>query len=203
MAGAGRRPVTLREPDFALDPDALAAAVTDRTRVVLLNSPHNPLGRVLSRDELEAVAVVCRDRDLPAVTDEVYEHLVYEGDHIPLATLPGMAERTLTISSIGKTFSFTGWKIGWATGPRGLVAAAAAVKQFLSFAGGTPLQHAAAVALGLDAHPAALAAGLRRKRDRLCEGLEAAGLVVHRDRKSTRLNSSHANISYAVFCLKK
>src|SRR3712207_7221373 len=100
MAGAGRRPVTLREPDFALDPDALTAAVTDRTRLVLLNSPHNPLGRVLTRGELEAVAAVCRERDLVAITDEVYEHLVYDDEHVPLATLPGMAERTLTVSSL-------------------------------------------------------------------------------------------------------
>ncbi len=180
MAGARRRPVTLREPDFALDPDALAAALTPRTRLVLLNSPHNPLGRVLTRAELEAVAAVCRERDLVAVTDEVYEHLVYEGEHVPLATLPGMAERTLTISSLGKTFSLTGWKVGWASGPRELVAAVAAVKQYLSFSGGTPLQHAAAVALGMDAHPGALAAELRGKRDRLCAGLERAGLRVHR-----------------------
>ncbi len=180
MAGARRRPVTLREPDFALEPDALAAALTPRTRLVLLNSPHNPLGRVLTRAELEAVAAVCRERDLVAVTDEVYEHLVYEGEHVPLATLPGMAERTLTISSLGKTFSLTGWKVGWASGPRELVAAVAAVKQYLSFSGGTPLQHAAAIALGMDAHPGALAAELRGKRDRLCAGLERAGLRVHR-----------------------
>jgi N-succinyldiaminopimelate aminotransferase len=180
MAGARRRTVTLREPDFALDPDALAAAVTDRTRVVLLNSPHNPLGRVLTREELEHVAALCRDRDLIAVTDEVYEHLVFEGEHIPLATLPGMAERTLTISSIGKTFSVTGWKTGWVTGPRELVGAVATAKQFLTFAGGTPLQHAAAAALALEDHPARLAGDLRAKRDRLCDALEAAGLIVHR-----------------------
>ena len=179
LAGARRRPVTLREPDFALDPEALTAAVTDRTRLVLLNSPHNPLGRVLSRAELEAVAAVCRERDLVAVTDEVYEHLVYDGEHVPLATLPGMAERTLTISSLGKTFSLTGWKVGWATGPPELVRAVAAAKQFLSFAGGTPLQHAAATALAMHEHPRALANDLRRKRDRLCAGLEAAGFGVH------------------------
>jgi len=180
LAGARRRPVTLREPDFALDPDALAAAVTDRTRLVLLNSPHNPLGRVLTPAELEAVASLCRDRDLVAVTDEVYEHLVYDGRHVPLATLPGMAERTLTISSLGKTYSLTGWKVGWATGPRALVSAAASAKQFLSFAGGTPLQHAAATALAMDDHARANAAQLRSRRDRLCAGLEAAGMAVHR-----------------------
>jgi N-succinyldiaminopimelate aminotransferase len=180
MAGARRRPVTLREPDFALDPGALAAAITPRTRLVLLNSPHNPLGRVLDRAELEMVADACRRHDLLAVTDEVYEHLVYDGEHVPLASLDGMAERTLTVSSLGKTFSLTGWKVGWATGPAELVAAAASAKQFLSFSGGTPLQHAAAVALGLHHHPRALAADLRAKRDRLCRGLEAAGMAVHR-----------------------
>ena len=118
MAGARRRVVTLRPPDWAFDPDELAAAVSARTRLVLLNSPHNPTGKVFSRDELETVAALCREHDLVALSDEVYEHLVYEGVHVPLATLEGMAERTLTISSLGKTFSVTGWKTGWATGPR-------------------------------------------------------------------------------------
>src|SRR3954470_16261985 len=117
MADATLRPVTLRPPDFRLDPAELAAAVTPRTRLILLNTPHNPTGAVLDRDELEAIAAVCREHDLLAVTDEVYEHLVYDGEHVPLATLPGMAERTLTISSGGKSFSFTGWKVGWACGP--------------------------------------------------------------------------------------
>ncbi|MDP9384195.1 MAG: pyridoxal phosphate-dependent aminotransferase [Actinomycetota bacterium] len=181
MAGAERRVVTLRPPDFALDPAVLRAAAGPRTRVVLLNSPHNPTGRVLSRAELEAVAAVCREHDLLAVTDEVYEHLVFDGEHVPLATLPGMAERTLTVSSLGKTFSLTGWKVGWASGPPELVAAAAAAKQFLSFSGGTPLQHAAAHALEHGGrHVAALVESLRSRRDRLCAGLEAAGLGVHR-----------------------
>jgi N-succinyldiaminopimelate aminotransferase len=177
MAGARRRVVTLRPPDFAFDPDALTSAVGPRTRMVLLNTPHNPSGKVFSRAELELVAAVCREHELIAVADEVYEHLVYEGAHVPLATLPGMAERTITISSIGKTFSVTGWKIGWATGPPELVAAVRAAKQFLSFAGGTPLQHASAAALGLgDAFYARLRADFVARRDRLCAGLEAAGL---------------------------
>src|SRR3954454_16394691 len=142
MADATLRPVTLRPPDFRLDPAELAAAVTPRTRLILLNTPHNPTGAVLDRDELEAIAAVCREHDLLAVTDEVYVHLVYDGEHVPLATLPGMAERTLTISSGGKSFSFTGWKVGWAVGPRGLVAATRTAKQYLTFAGGTPFQHA-------------------------------------------------------------
>jgi N-succinyldiaminopimelate aminotransferase len=172
--------VPLHPPDWTLDPDELAAAVTDRTRLVLLNSPHNPTGRVLSRAELEGVAAVCIERDLIAVTDEVYEHLVFDGlEHVPLATLPGMAERTVTISSLGKTFSVTGWKTGWACGPAELVAAVRAAKQFLTFAGGTPFQYAGAAALRMgDDWYAAFAAELGAKRDRLCAGLAAAGLTV-------------------------
>jgi N-succinyldiaminopimelate aminotransferase len=177
LAGAQRRVVTLRPPDWAFEPAALAAAVTPRTRLLLLNSPHNPTGKVFSRAELELVAAVCREHDLVAVTDEVYEHLVFDGEHVPLATLPGMAERTVTISSLGKTFSVTGWKVGWACGPPQLVAAVRAAKQYLLFAGGTPFQHAGAAALALgDGFYAELAAGLRGKRDRLCAGLHAAGL---------------------------
>ncbi len=176
MAGARRNVVTLRPPDWSFDPAELVAA-GPRARMVLLNTPHNPTGKVFSRDELEQVAAVCREHDLIAVADEVYEHLVYEGEHVPLATLDGMAERTLTISSLGKTFSVTGWKIGWATGPAGLVGAVRAAKQFLTFAGGTPLQHAGAAALGLgDDFYAALTASFAAKRDRLCAGLLAAGL---------------------------
>jgi N-succinyldiaminopimelate aminotransferase len=180
FAGAVRRPVTLRPPGFSVEPDALHAAIGPRARLLLLNSPHNPTGRVLSRAELELVAGACVEHDLVCVTDEVYEHLVYDGEHIPIATLPGMSSRTLTISSVGKSFSFTGWKIGWCSGPASLVSAARMVKQYLTFAGGTPLQHAAAAALRLpSAEIAALADDLRTKRDQLCEGLEAAGLRPH------------------------
>jgi N-succinyldiaminopimelate aminotransferase len=181
LAGARLRRVPLHPPDWRFDVAELEAAVSERTRLVLLNSPHNPTGRVLDRAELEAVAAVCRDHDLIAVTDEVYEHLVFEGEHVPLATLPGMAERTLTISSIGKTFSVTGWKIGWACGPAELVAAVRGAKQFMTFAGGTPLQHASAVALGMaEEQGARLSAELAAKRDRLCAGLERAGFEVLR-----------------------
>jgi N-succinyldiaminopimelate aminotransferase len=177
FAGARKSPVTLRPPDFAVDPDALRAAIGPPARVLLLNSPHNPTGRVLQRSELERVAAACVEHDLICVTDEVYEHLVYDGEHIPIATLPGMAERTLTISSVGKSFSFTGWKIGWCSGPARLVAAVRTVKQFLTFAGGTPLQHAAAAALRLPGSELdMLRDDLRDKRDRLCTGLAAAGL---------------------------
>jgi N-succinyldiaminopimelate aminotransferase len=180
FAGAHRRPVTLRPPDFALDLDelrAVAQSARGRARVLLLNSPHNPTGRVLNRDELDAIAEVCCEYDLICISDEVYEHLVFDGEHVPPATLPGMAERTLTISSVGKSFSFTGWKIGWCSGPAELVAATRTAKQFLTFAGGTPLQHAAAAALALGSAPLhALRDELRAKRDQLCAGLRAAGL---------------------------
>ncbi len=176
FAGASRRPVTLRPPDFALDLDELRAAVTTSTRVLLLNTPHNPTGRVLAIDELMALAELCLEHDLICISDEVYEHLVYDGKHIPIATLPGMAERTVTISSIGKSYSVTGWKTGWASGPADLVGAVRGVKQFLTFAGGTPFQHAAAVALNecedfLDE----LRDQLHANRDLLAGGLEAAG----------------------------
>src|SRR5215208_4783471 len=184
MAGAVRRPVTLRPPDWAIGSDALEAAIAGgagggRARILLLNSPHNPTGKVLTRAELELIARACVDHDLLAITDEVYEHIVYDGEHVPLATLPGMAERTLTISSLGKTFSVTGWKTGWEVGPPALVAATRTAKQYLTFAGGTPFQHAGAVALGLgDEVYERLARELRVKRDHLCAGLEAAGLEV-------------------------
>ncbi|MBO0768830.1 MAG: aminotransferase class I/II-fold pyridoxal phosphate-dependent enzyme, partial [Solirubrobacterales bacterium] len=174
FAGARRRVVTLAPPDFRLDPAELADAVSDRTRMILLNSPHNPTGRVLTRDELEAVARLAREHDLIVVTDEVYEHLIFEGRHIPLCTLA--PEHTLTISSLSKSYAFTGWKTGWASGPAHLVGAARTVKQFLSFAGGTPFQHAAAVALGLDTEP--LRKELQQSRDLLAGGLEAAGFDV-------------------------
>jgi N-succinyldiaminopimelate aminotransferase len=177
FAGARRRPVTLRPPDFRLDGQALRAAVGPRARMLLLNSPHNPTGRVLSRAELDLIAELCHERDLICLSDEVYEHLVYEGQHVPPATLPGMAERTLTVSSLGKSFSFTGWKIGWCSGPAELVAAVRRVKQYLTFAGGTPLQHAAAAALRLPpARLLALRDELRVKRNLLCRGLAEAGL---------------------------
>ncbi len=180
MAGGVRVPVTLRAPDFRLDVDRLRAAVTARTRLILLNSPHNPTGTVLTRAELAAVAELAVERDLVVVTDEVYEHMTYDVPHLPLATFPGMAERTLTISSAGKTFSFTGWKVGWASGPRHLVQALMGAKQFLTYVSGAPLQPAVAVGLRLpDAFFDAVRSELRAKRDRVCTGLRAAGFEVH------------------------
>jgi N-succinyldiaminopimelate aminotransferase len=187
LGGASRRVVPLRPPDerhptWWFDAGELAAAVTPRTRVVLLNTPHNPTGKVFDADELGVVADVCRRNDLVAVTDEVYEHLTFDGcRHVPLATLPGMAERTLTISSAGKSFSFTGWKVGWVSGPPDLVAAVRTVKQFLTYVSGGPLQHAVAHALEMgDAVTEALRDDLAAKRDRLCAGLAAAGFGVFR-----------------------
>ena len=178
MCGAVRRPVTLRAPHFRLDPDELRAAVTPRTRLILLNTPHNPTGTVLTRAELQAVADVALEHDLVVVTDEVYEHLVFDHhEHVPLATLPGMRDRTLTLSSAGKSWSFTGWKVGWATGPAALVQAVLAAKQWLTFTSGSPLQPAVAHALDHEPDwPAALARGLQERRDLLCAGLAVAGL---------------------------
>lgn len=181
MAGGVRRPVTLRAPDFRLDVDALRAAVTARTKLVLLNTPHNPTGSVLTREELLAVADVATEHDLLVVTDEVYEHLTFDGaEHVPLATLPGMWERTLTLSSAGKSYSFTGWKVGWATGPAELVGALLAAKQWLTFTSGSPLQPAVALALDEEpGFPRTLAADLLGRRDLLLDGLAAAGVTAY------------------------
>ncbi|MGE4425328.1 MAG: pyridoxal phosphate-dependent aminotransferase [Solirubrobacteraceae bacterium] len=188
MAGAVRRPVTLRAPDFALDIDALRttveASVARRdgdgrggARVLLLNSPHNPTGRVLTTDELDAIAGLCVEHDLVAVCDEVYEHLAFARPHVPLCVRPGMADRTLTVSSAGKTFALTGWKVGWVSGPAELVDAVAAAKQFLTFSGHGPLQQAIAVALAMpDAYFDGLRSRMASRRDRLVAGVRAAGL---------------------------
>ncbi|MGV9580149.1 pyridoxal phosphate-dependent aminotransferase [Streptomyces sp. NPDC003509] len=182
MAGGTRVPVTLRPHDgaYRLDLDELRAAVTPRTRLILLNTPHNPTGTVLTRDELAAVAALACERDLLVVTDEVYEHLVFEGEHIPLASFPGMRERTVTVSSAGKTFSLTGWKIGWITASPELVTAVRSAKQFLTYVSGGPLQYAVADALRLpDSYFDALREDLRTKRDLLSAGLTEAGFEVY------------------------
>jgi N-succinyldiaminopimelate aminotransferase len=181
MAGAVPRLVRLQPPDWSFDSADLAAAFGPRTRLVLLNSPHNPTGKVFTPAELDQVAGLCRDHDVLAVTDEVYEHLVFEGAHVPLATLPGMAERTVTISSGGKTFSFTGWKVGWVCAAAPLVAAVRAAKQFLTYTSPAPFQ--LAVAEGLRSPPAVLqgfARELAVKRDVLCDGLAGLGHTVFR-----------------------
>jgi N-succinyldiaminopimelate aminotransferase len=182
LAGARRVAVPLR-PDaagerFTFDPDDLRAAVTDSTRLVLLNSPHNPTGTVLSRAELDQVAALCIEHDLIVVSDEVYEHLTYDGTtHIPLATLPGMRERTVTISSAGKSFSVTGWKIGWVCAPAPLVSAVNTVKQFLTYTHNPAMQIAVAYALDNEMEWVGnLCASLQSRRDRLAAGLATVGL---------------------------
>jgi len=182
LAGAVRRTSVLRFPDFAVGEVSLRAAFSARTRLVLLNNPHNPTGKVFSRAELELICALAREYDAWVVTDEVYEHLVFDGlTHVPVATLPGMADRTITISSAGKTFSATGWKVGWLHGPAEAVAAARTVKQFLTYVASGPFQPAVALALGLgDEVYREVASSLQAKRDLLCDGLSAAGLEVAR-----------------------
>ena len=181
MAGGVRVPVTLRAPGFRPDLDELSSAITDRTRLILLNSPHNPTGSVFTRAELTTIAGVACAHDLLVISDEVYEHMVFTGEHVPVASLPGMRERTVSISSAAKTFSFTGWKIGWVTGTRELVAAVRTVKQFLTYVSGGPFQYAIAQALALpDEYYRSVADGLRGRRELMCDGLAAAGFEVYR-----------------------
>ncbi|MEU6088404.1 pyridoxal phosphate-dependent aminotransferase [Streptomyces sp. NPDC047085] len=185
MAGGRRVPVTLRPSfgegaRFRLDLDELRAAVTDRTRLLLINTPHNPTGAVLTRAELAAIAELAVERDLLVVTDEVYEHLVFDdAEHVPLATFPGMRERTVTIGSAGKTYSFTGWKVGWVTAAPELVTAVRSAKQFLTYVSAGPFQYAVAEALALpDAYYDDFRRGMRARRDILAEGLTQAGFEV-------------------------
>ncbi|MFI1728807.1 pyridoxal phosphate-dependent aminotransferase [Streptomyces acidicola] len=183
MAGGRRVPVTLRPGDgsFRLDLDELRDAVTDRTRLLLINTPHNPTGTVLTREELTAIAELAVERDLLVVTDEVYEHLVFDdAEHLPLATFPGMRERTVTIGSAGKSFSFTGWKVGWVTADAPLVAAVRTAKQYLTYVSAGPFQYAIAEALRLpDSYFDSFRADFHRKRDLLGDGLRAAGFEVY------------------------
>ncbi|MFC6706308.1 pyridoxal phosphate-dependent aminotransferase [Flexivirga alba] len=180
LAGAVRRTSVLRFPDFAIDEESLRAAFSDKTRLVLLNTPHNPTGKVFTSAELELIAGLAREHDAIVVTDEVYEHLTFDGTrHVPMATLPGMFDRTLTISSGGKTFATTGWKVGWLTGPADLVTACATVKQFVTYAAGGPFQAGIAHGLGLpDDVFTGLAATMQHGRDILTGGLRDAGLSV-------------------------
>ncbi|MHA7278029.1 aminotransferase class I/II-fold pyridoxal phosphate-dependent enzyme [Arthrobacter sp. Hz1] len=179
LSGAAHTTVALSAPDFQPDLDALERAVTPNTRIILLNNPHNPTGTVFTRAVLQKIVDLAVIHDAVIVTDEVYEHLTFGVAHVPIATLPGAADRTLTISSAGKTFSVTGWKIGWITGPRELISAVRTVKTFLTYSSGTPFQSAVAHGLGLgDEFYASTAATLQRKRDILSTGLKAAGFDV-------------------------
>jgi N-succinyldiaminopimelate aminotransferase len=190
MAGAIVRPVALRAPSaadgegeaarFSFDVDEFRAAITPRTKLVLLNSPHNPTGKVFTREEMRSIAELCIEHDLLVMTDEVYEHLTFDVEHVALASLPGMRARTIVVSSSGKTFSFTGWKIGWVCAPAPLVQAVRTVKQFLTYVNGAPFQHAVAAALAMDdAYYATFAQELKSKRDLLLDGLRAAGFTTY------------------------
>jgi N-succinyldiaminopimelate aminotransferase len=180
MAGGTRVPVTLRPPGFRPDAAELANAITERTRLILLNTPHNPTGSVFTRDELAAIAELAVERDLLVVSDEVYEHLVFDGEHVPIASFPGMRERTVTISSAGKTFSFTGWKIGWVQATPELVATVKTTKQFMTYVSGGPFQYAVAEALALpDEYYTALREDLKARRDLFVPGLAALGFEVY------------------------
>jgi aspartate/methionine/tyrosine aminotransferase len=180
LTGAIPRYVTLHEPDWRIDPDELRAAISRRTRAIVVNSPHNPTGKVFTRDELDLIAGLCREHDLIAFTDDIYQHLVYEGEHVPLATLPGMAERTVSIDSMSKTYSVTGWRVGWVIASPELTVGVRRVHDFLTVGAAAPLQQAAVAGLTMsDAYYEDLLAGYRERRDIVVRALEAAGFRVH------------------------
>ena len=180
MAGATRVPLTLRAPDFRPDLAALEALITPKTRLLLLNSPHNPTGMVLTAEETQAIADLAISHGLLVVTDEVYEHLTYGRPHLPFATIDGMRERTVSVSSAGKAFSFTGWKVGWVTGTPEIVNAVRTTKQFLTYVASGPFQYAVAEALDLpDEYFATLADDLKQRRDLLANGLKDLGFEVY------------------------
>ena len=179
LSGATPRYVTLREPAWTFDPDELAAAFNERTRAIIINTPNNPTGKVFTPSELDAIAALCRKWDVIAVTDEIYEHILYDGAaHVPMATLEGMADRTITINSLSKTFSVTGWRVGWTIAPPDISGAIRKVHDFLTVGAAAPLQQAGAAALALPAsYYAELAAGYQRRRDRLLDILQGAGFA--------------------------
>jgi len=174
LSGAAPRYVTLHEPDWSFDPDELAAAFNDKTKAIIINTPNNPTGKVFSRAELETIAALCRKWDAIAISDEIYEHIVYDGHgHIPIATIPGMADRTVTINGLSKTFSVTGWRVGWTISPASLTGAIRKVHDFLTVGAPAPLQEAGAVALSMpDSYYTNLAAQYARRRDMLLDILE-------------------------------
>ena len=179
LAGATEKPVLLQGPDWWFDRDAFTAALSDHTRAILLNSPHNPTGKVFKHDELAWIAERAIEHDIVVISDDVYQHMVFDGEHLPIAALPGMRERTISIGSAGKSFSFTGWKIGWVTAPPELRNAVMTAKQFLTFVNAAPLQPAIAAGLRLgDDYFDSLRDDLLAKRDRLATGLGAAGFDV-------------------------
>ena len=180
LSGAVPRYVTLHEPDWSIDPDELRAAVGPKTRAIVVNSPHNPTGKVFSRDELELIASICIEHDLLAFTDDIYEHIVYNGSHIPLATIPGMADRTVSINSMSKTYSVTGWRVGWVIAAPDLSVGVRRAHDFLTVGAAAPLQEAATVAMAMpDRYYEALVAGYRERRDTLLPALAEAGFRLH------------------------
>jgi aminotransferase len=184
LSGAVPRFVRLRPPHWSFDPGELAASFGPRTRAIILNTPNNPTGKVFTREELATIAGLCRRHDAVAITDEIYEHILYDGaEHVPMATLPGMGERTITINSLSKTYSVTGWRVGWAIAPPALTSAIRKVHDFLTVGAAAPLQQAGVKALALpDSYYAELAAAYSRRRDRLLEVLQGVGFGVHRPR---------------------
>lgn len=198
LAGALVRTVTLRPPDFRLEPDELRAAVTSRTRAIVVNTPHNPTGRVFDDAELGEIARLCQERDLIAICDEVYEWMTYETEHRRLARLPGMEERTVTLSSLGKTYSLTGWKVGWAIAPPGLTAGLRAAHQFLTFTTPNPMQYGSAAAVAApDAYFDELVASYRSKRDLLAGGLQDLGFDVFTPAGAYYILADHRRFGFA------
>ena len=182
LSGATPRYVTLYEPHWSFDPDELAAAFNEKTKAIIINTPNNPTGKVFSRDELETIAALCRKWDVVAISDEIYEHIIYDGHrHIPIATIDGMADRTVTINGLSKTYSVTGWRVGWTISPPSLTGAIRKVHDFLTVGAAAPLQEAGAVALALpDDYYAKLAENYRQRRDVLLEILERHHFTVYK-----------------------
>ena len=198
MAGATKKVVTLRPPHYAFEESEFLGALSPKTRLILLNSPHNPTGKVFSREELEFIAKVAVERDLLVVTDEVYEHLVFEGEHIPIASFPGMRERTIAISSGGKTFAFTGWKVGWVCSSPELTSAVRIAKQFLTYVSGGPFQYAIAVGLALgDDYYKNLLSDMKDKRDFLSAGLRSAGFEIFESQGTYFVTADARSVGYS------
>ena len=199
LSGATPRYVTLGEPDWSFDPDELVAAFSDRTRAIIINTPNNPTGKVFTAGELEQIAALCRRWDVIAVTDEIYEHILFDGTtHVPMATLDGMADRTVTINSLSKTFSVTGWRVGWTIAPEEISGAIRKVHDFLTVGAAAPLQQAGAVALTLpDSYYEELATGYQRRRDMLTAILERAGFTCYRPSGAYYIMTDIARFGFA------
>jgi aminotransferase len=199
LSGATPRYVTLREPDWTFDPAELAAAFNNRTKAIILNTPNNPTGKVFTRDELEAIAALCRTWDVVAISDEIYEHIIYDGkSHVPIATIDGMADRTVTINSLSKTYSVTGWRVGWTISPPSLTGAIRKVHDFLTVGAAAPLQEAGVAALGApDSYYTQLAASYVRRRDVLLDILERHHFLCYRPSGAYYIMTDIASFGFA------